>query len=217
MTENAPNLVAVLLLVTAAALIPLFVVTMTSFLKISVVLALVRNALGVQQTPPNIALYTIALVLTIYISAPVLNTVYTRLNEQPVDLNSAQGLKDALQRVKEPIQQNLYRYTNPKERSFFVNATKRIWPENTHMEISEKDFVVLLPAFITSELTRAFEIGFLIYLPFLVIDMVVSIILIAMGMMFVPPTLMSVPLKLLLFVSVDGWTRLLHGPILSYS
>jgi type III secretion protein R len=190
---------------------------MTSFLKISVVLALVRNALGVQQTPPNIVLYTIALVLTIYISAPVLNTVYARLNEQPVDLNSAQGLKDAIQRVKEPIQQNLYRYTTPKERLFFVNATKRIWPENMHMEISEKDFVVLLPAFITSELTRAFEIGFLIYLPFLVIDMVVSIILIAMGMMFVPPTLMSVPLKLLLFVSVDGWTRLLHGLILSYA
>jgi type III secretion protein R len=177
---------------------------------------LVRNALGIQQTPPSIVLYSISLILTLYISAPMLNDVYNRLNERPVDLYSVEGLKSTLNRVKEPVQENLYRFTSPKERQFFITATSRIWPEHARGDVTEKDFVILLPAFISSELTRAFEIGFLIYLPFLVIDLVVSIILIAMGMMFVPPTLMSVPLKLLLFVAVDGWARLLHGLILSY-
>lgn len=216
MTDSAPNTFVIIFLGLVVGLLPLIVVTMTGFLKISVVLSLVRNALGIQQTPPNIALYAIALVLTLYISAPLLGDVYNRLNERPVDLYSVQGLKEAFKRVKEPVQQNLHRFTTPKERQFFVTATKRIWPESARIEVSEDDFVILLPAFISAELTRAFEIGFLIYLPFLVIDMVVSIVLISMGMMFVPPTLMSVPLKLLLFVAVDGWARLLHGLILSY-
>jgi type III secretion protein R len=215
-TETGPNLMAVVILLTAASLVPLFVATMTGFLKISVVMFLVRNALGIQQTPPNIVLYSISLILTLYISAPMLGDIYNRLNERPVDLYSVEGVKSALARVKEPVQENLYRFTTAKERQFFITATNRVWPEASRTNVNEKDFVILLPAFISSELTRAFEIGFLIYLPFLVIDLIVSIILIAMGMMFVPPTLISVPLKLMLFVAVDGWARLLHGLILSY-
>jgi type III secretion protein R len=216
LADGSINIVAILLIAAGLALVPLFVATMTGFLKISIVMFLVRNALGIQQTPPSIVLYSISLILTLYISSPMLNDFYSRLIERPVDLYSVEGLKSAVNRVKEPVQENLYRFTSPKERQFFVTATSRIWPERSRGEVTEKDFVILLPAFISSELTRAFEIGFLIYLPFLVIDLVVSIILIAMGMMFVPPTLMSVPLKLLLFVAVDGWARLLHGLILSY-
>jgi type III secretion protein R len=210
------NPIAILLLFAAFSLVPLFVATMTGFLKISVVMFLVRNALGIQQTPPNLALYAIALVLTLYISAPMLGEAYGRLTEKPIDLNSVEGIKTAINKAKGPLQEHLSRFTSPKERQFFVAATSRIWPESARAEVSENDFVILLPAFISSELTRAFEIGFLIYLPFLVIDLIVSITLIAMGMIFVPPTLISVPLKLLLFVAVDGWARLLHGLILTY-
>jgi type III secretion protein R len=200
----------------AVGLLPLIVVTMTGFLKISVVMFLVRNALGIQQSPPNIALYAISLVLTLYISMPMLNDMYKRLGDGPVDMYTMEGLKGAYTKLKEPVEENLYKFTTPKERRFFVDATTRVWPESARSEVTEKDFIILLPAFVSSELTRAFEIGFLIYLPFLVIDLIVSIILIAMGMMFVPPTLMSVPLKLLLFVAVDGWAKLMHGLILSY-
>ena len=211
------NFVGFVISLTAVALLPLIVITMTGFLKISVVMFLVRNALGVQQTPPNIVLYSIALVLTVCISAPLVNEIYGRLTTHTIDLYSVEGLSSAAQLVKEPVQANLMRFTQPKQRQFFLSAMNRVWPENLRSTLSENHIAVLLPAFVSSELTWAFEIGFLLYLPFLTIDLVVSNILIAMGMIFVSPTLMSVPLKILLFVAVDGWTRLLQGLILSYS
>jgi type III secretion protein R len=110
----------------------------------------------------------------------------------------------------------LKRFTLPVERQFFHSATSRVWPEAARQDLKEDDIIILLPAFVSSELTRAFEIGFLLYLPFLIIDLVVANILMAMGMIMVAPTLISVPLKLFLFVTIDGWSRLLHGLILSY-
>ena len=217
MVENQFNLFSVLVILITFGLIPLFVVTMTSFLKISVVMFLVRNALGIQQTPPNLVLYAIALLLTLYVSAPVLSDIYGRLNSAPIDMNSVTGLADAATRVREPVKEHLTRFSHPKERKFFLSATERIWPESARAELKEDDIMVLLPAFVASELTRAFEIGFLLYLPFLVIDLVVANILMAMGMIMVAPTLISIPLKLFLFVTVDGWSRLLHGLILSYA
>lgn len=216
-SAGVPNVIAVIIALAAVALLPLIVVTMTSFLKISVVMFIVRNALGIQQTPPNIVLYSIALVLTVYISSPMIGDIYGRLTERPVDLYTIEGLSSAAQTVKEPVQANLMRFTNPKERQFFINATSKVWPENARGQLRESDMAILLPAFVSSELTRAFEIGFLLYLPFLVIDLIVANILISMGMIMVSPTLMSVPLKLLLFVAVDGWARLMHGLILSYA
>jgi type III secretion protein R len=118
--------------------------------------------------------------------------------------------------VRQPLQEHLKRFTHTKERQFFMSATTRIWPENARATVQDDDILILLPAFVSSELTRAFEIGFLLYLPFLIIDVVVSNILMAMGMIMVSPVLISVPLKLFLFVTVDGWSRLLHGLILSY-
>ena len=217
MAENSFNIVPVLITLVAFGLIPLFVVTMTSFLKISVVMFLVRNALGIQQTPPNLVLYSMALVLTLYVSAPIMSDIYNRLNEAPVDTRSIEGIQEAGSRIKKPVREYLLRYSTPGEREFFLTATQRIWSEKAREEVRKDDILILLPSFVSSELTRAFEIGFLIYLPFLVIDLIVSNILMAMGMIMVAPTLISIPLKLFLFVAVDGWSRLLHGLILSYA
>ena len=216
MLENQFNIFGILVTLVTFGLIPLFVVTMTAFLKISVVMFLVRNALGIQQTPPNLVLYAIALVLTLYVSAPVLSEIHGRLNAAPIDMNSVAGMQDAAGRVREPVKDHLGRFTHPKERQFFLAATQRIWPEAARSQVKDDDILSLLPAFVSSELTRAFEIGFLLYLPFLVIDLVVANILMAMGMIMVAPTLISIPLKLFLFVTVDGWARLMHGLILSY-
>jgi len=216
MPDGNVNVLAVVVFLTLAGLIPFFVVTMTGFLKIAVVMFLVRNAIGVQQTPPNLVLYAIALVLTVYVTSPLLSNIYGRLAAHPIDFNSVENLTAAANDVKQPIQAHLTRFTQPQERQFFLSATARVWPEEARKDLKDDDLVVLLPAFVSSELTRAFETGFLLYLPFLVIDLVVSNILMAMGMIMVSPTLISVPLKLFLFVGVDGWSRLLHGLILSY-
>lgn len=216
MADGQFNFLPIMISLGAMGLIPLFVVTMTAFLKISLVLFLVRNALGIQQTPPNLVLYSIALILTVYVSSPLLSELYARLNSTTINISSVEGLQNAANQVRPPVQEYLSRFTHQKERQFFLSATTRIWPESARETITENDLLVLLPAFVSSELTRAFEIGFLLYLPFLVIDVVVSNILMAMGMIMVSPVLISVPLKLFLFVTVDGWSRLLHGLILSY-
>jgi len=217
MPDANMNILGIVVFFTAAGLIPLFVVTMTGFLKIAVVMFLIRNALGIQQTPPNLVLYGIAIILTVYVTSPLLGSIYARLNAHPLDFSSVDNLTAMANDVKQPIQAELKRFAQPQERQFFLSATQRIWPQEARGDIKDDDLVVLLPAFVSSELTRAFEIGFLLYLPFLVIDLAVSNILMAMGMIMVSPTLISVPLKLFLFVGVNGWSRLMHGLILSYS
>lgn len=214
---NTPSTVGLIIFLAVMGLIPLFVVTMTGFLKISVVMFIVRNALGLQQTPPSIVLYGIAIVLAVYVTSPLLADIFARVTAPTVDFSSIEKLTEAAKSLREPIQADLLRFTKPGERQFFLSATTRVWPEAARANVKDDDIIVLLPAFVSSELTRAFEIGFLLYLPFLIIDIVVSNILMAMGMIMVSPTLISLPLKLFLFVAVDGWSRLLHGLILSYS
>jgi len=216
MPDSNLSIVTIIIFVTIAALIPLFVVTMTGFLKISVVLFLIRNALGIQQTPPNLVLFAIALVLTVYVTMPLIGEIQGGLAGRPVDLRSVEGITETAKAVRQPIQTHLMRFTLPQERQFFLSATARIWPESARANLKDDDVVVLLPAFVSSELTRAFEIGFLLYLPFLIIDLVVANVLMALGMIMVSPTLISVPLKIFLFVTVSGWSRLMHGLILSY-
>lgn len=216
MNEAPFNIVGLIAFFSAISLVPLVVVTITAFLKIAVVMFIIRNAIGVQQTPPNIVLYAITLVLMVYVTTPLIGDIYGRLTVRPIDWRSPDSIAAAAGEVKEPIKQHLMRYTLPQERQFFFSATSRVWPEAARTDLKEDDIVILLPAFVNSELTRAFEIGFLLYLPFLIIDLVVANILMAMGMIMVAPTLISVPLKLFLFVTVDGWSRLLHGLILSY-
>src|SRR5262249_13474096 len=174
MPDANMNILGIVVFLTAAGLIPLFVVTMTGFLKIAVVMFLIRNALGLQQTPPNLVLYGIAIILTVYVTSPLMGSIYARLTARPIDFSSVENLTAMANDVKQPIQAQLMRFAHPQERQFFLLATQRIWPPDARANLKEDDIVVLLPAFVSSELTRAFEIGFLLYLPFLVIDLVVS-------------------------------------------
>lgn len=216
MSDFEPNLIGMIIVVASLGLLPLAVVTMTSFLKIAVVLFLIRNALGIQQTPPNLVLYGIALVLTVYITTPLVGEMVYRFESHPGDLENVEDIRATGALLREPLQDYLSLYANERERSFFIDATQNIWSEQARENLESDDLVVLMPAFVTSELARAFEIGFLIYIPFLVIDLIVANVLMAMGMVMVAPPLISVPLKILLFVAVDGWSRLMHGLILSY-
>ncbi|HET7314009.1 type III secretion system export apparatus subunit SctR [Salinisphaera sp.] len=216
MNNFDPNLVAIIVLGASVSLVPLAVVTMTGFLKISVVLFLIRNALGIQQTPPNIVLYGIALILTVYITSPLIGNMYQNFQAQHNPLQTVADYKRASKALTKPLKGYLARYANPKEQTFFLDATRGLWSQQARQNLQRDDLLVLVPAFVSSELTRAFEIGFLLYIPFLVIDLIVSNVLMAMGMIMVSPTLISTPLKIFLFVAVSGWSHLMHGLILSY-
>lgn len=216
MGEYQTNLIPIIVIVSVIGLIPLAVVTMTGFLKISIVLFLIRNALGIQQSPPNLVLYGIALILTVYVTTPLVGEMYRILEAQQIDMQSMDSMKSAAEALRPPLQGHLSKFTNENERQFFMQATENVWSPEARADLKADSLLVLIPAFVSSELTRAFEIGFLLYLPFLVIDLIVSNVLMAMGMMMVSPTLISIPLKIFLFVAVDGWSRLMHGLILSY-
>ena len=208
--------VGAILVVAGLGLVPFAVVTMTSFMKIAVVLFLIRNALGIQQTPPNLVLYGISIVLSIFLTAPVIGAVYAEVSDRRLDYENFQDWEIAAERARIPVQEHLLRFTDEPARNFFYEATAEVWPKEAHEAASSDDLMILVPAFVISELTRAFEIGFLLYLPFIVIDLIISNILLAMGMMMVSPLVISVPFKLFLFVLVDGWSRLLEGLVLSY-
>ncbi len=217
MPDLFPNLVTLLVISVGVSLVPMAVVTLTAFLKISIVMALLRNALGTQQAPATIALYGIALILAVYIASPLLGTVYARITDPSLDFHTVQGWERAAGHVGEPIREHLLRLTPEGERDFFLAATRRVWTPAASETVANDSFIILLPAYVASELTRAFEIGFLLYLPFLAVDLIVANVLMAMGMSMLSPPVISVPFKIFLFVLVDGWSRLLHGLILSYA
>ena len=197
------------------SLIPIIVTTMTSFLKISIVLSIVRNALGVQQIPPNMAIYGLALMLTAYVMAPVGNEMANAVSVDDMN-NDVRALITQGRRAAEPLRRFLVANSKPEQREFFLSTAQRMWPAKAAAGAKEDDFYIVTPAFLVSEMTSAFEIGFLLFLPFIVIDLVVSNILMAMGMMMVSPVTISLPLKLFLFVMIDGWSRLLHGLVQTY-
>lgn len=181
------------------SLLPAFLVTLTSFTRIIVVLSVLRSALGTQQTPPNQVLIGLALFLTIFIMTPV----YQEIDRQAIkpylanDLNQEQALTAA----GVPLRSFMLKQTREKDLALFVNLAKIERPRNQQTVPMR----VVIPAFIISELKTAFQIGFLLYIPFLIIDMVVASILMSMGMFMLPPIMISLPFKLLLFVMVDGW------------
>jgi len=199
-----------------ASLIPILVVTTTAFTKITVVMFLLRNALGVQQAPSGLVMNSIALLLTFFISAPVWLQIYENVTTAGIDFQQYDAFRDAYPLVEAPIKEYLLRFATEPQREFFSSAAKELWPESLHKYAVQDGLPVLIPAFVVSELTRAFEISFMLYLPFVAIDMIVSNILLSMGAMMVPPMLISLPAKLFLFVAADGWTRVLHGLLISY-
>lgn len=208
----------IIVLVVSLALAPFVAVMVTSFTKLVVVMSLLRNALGLQQTPPNIVINGLAIVLSIYVMYPVLVQAYgaaTESTQGSEEFNVSQ-LLTMIDSGKEPLRQFLVDHSTESERAFFLNSARRLLPEEERDTLTAEDFIVIVPSFTVSELTAAFQIGFLIFLPFLVIDLIVSNVLLALGMMMLPPTIVSLPFKLLLFVLIDGWSKLLHGLVLTY-
>jgi type III secretion protein R len=206
-----------ILLLAAAALLPFLAVVATAFIKLSVVLLLVRNALGVQQIPPNIALNALALILSGYVMAPVLVETYGILASGDYSFDNVEDLEATYNAAKGPLIEFLSYHADEREKAFFLEAARQLWPEQLAAELDETSFAVVLPAFTVTELREAFEIGFLLYLPFIAIDLIVSNILLAMGMMMVSPLTISLPFKLFLFVMVDGWSRLILGLVETYA
>lgn len=286
MEQFSPALI--ILIVVSLALAPFVAVMVTSFTKIVVVLSLLRNALGLQQVPPNVVINGLAIVLSIYVMYPVILDTHAAvtahmdgrpppahvaqqvanapLRPEPVAIRNPAGVtttvdtsaatvgvpatavqplvEDEAVEVapsaatgggsglegmtvdrlielvnvgKEPLRAFLIHHSSDAERAFFLRSAQRLLPPGKRDEVGVDDFIVVVPAFTVSELTAAFQIGFLIFLPFLIIDLVVGNILLALGMMMMSPTTVSLPLKLLLFVLIDGWAKLVHGLVLTYS
>jgi type III secretion protein R len=201
------------------ALMPFIALMVTSFAKIVVVLGLLRQALGLQQVPPNMVLNGIALVMTIYVMAPVGMQASDNMKSKNISLSSFKKIEDvslAYDAVSEPLRGFLFKHSDVQDRRFFLRTASRLWPAERASNLKENDMLVLIPAFTVSELTEAFRIGFILFLAFLIVDLIVANILLAMGMSMVSPTLISIPFKLLLFVVLDGWARLLQGLVLGY-
>ncbi|CDX35210.1 type III secretion system export apparatus subunit SctR [Mesorhizobium sp. ORS 3428] len=217
MSEIQPGILALLAVTAGLGLLLLTVVTTTAFIKVSVVLFLVRNALGTQTIPPNIVLYATALILTVFVSAPVIEQTYARVTDPKLHYQTFDDWVAAAEEGREPLRAYLKKFTSEEQRRFFLSSTKKVWPEEMRARATPDDFAILVPSFLISELKRAFEIGFLLYLPFICIDLIVTTILMAMGMSMVSPTMIAVPFKLFLFVTIDGWSRLMHGLVLSYA
>lgn len=210
-----PTLLILTLIV--LGLVPFIAVIATSFVKIVVVMLLLRNALGIQQIPPTMTLQGLAIILTLYIMAPVGISAFDTLGRHDLANLPTDQLATVLSEAAEPFRDFLSRHVAPRHQAFFLETAHRLWPPEVTEDLDERNLLVLIPAFTLSELTTAFEVGFLIYLPFVAIDLIISNILLAMGMMMVSPMTISLPFKLLLFVMVDGWTRLIQGLVLSYA
>ncbi len=202
----------------ALGLAPFMLMMTTSYVKIVVVVSLVRNALGVQQIPPVMVINGLAIVLTIFIMAPVAEDTLEVLSKQEIsqDLNMTEILRIAPP-VSEPMRNFLERNTDAHILQALLSTARNIWPQNQQSSINERNLFILVPSFTISELTRAFEMGFLLFLPFVAIDLIISNILLAMGMMMVSPMTISLPFKLLLFVTLNGWLKITQGLLLSYN
>ena len=209
--SNKPSTsVTMLIGLTLISLLPSILLTCTSFTKILVVLGLTRNALGLQQTPPNQVLAGLALFLSLFIMGPVLSDIY----DQGVEpyMNGDKTTSAAIKDGGAPLKDFMLEHTDKDELELLTNVADRELPKNE----ADVSMATLIPAFVLSELKQAFIIGFIIFIPFLVIDIVVSGALMALGMMMMPPVMVSLPFKLLLFVLVDGWALVIKSLVASY-
>ncbi|MDR2396388.1 MAG: EscR/YscR/HrcR family type III secretion system export apparatus protein [Puniceicoccales bacterium] len=252
--------IGIIIFLVSLSLAPFVALMVTSFVKLVIVINLIRQAMGLQQIPPNMVVNGLAIILTLYIMAPTLQESIHRAFETNDILKMRKQLKEAfvlpdkfkpymasqdnsglsltsfaseyasnerteqmlseikalLNYTKQPITQFLTQHTPQRQSIFFMRMAKRLWPDPYTRDLKEDDLLICIPAFMLSELSAAFEIGFLIYLPFIAIDLVVSNILLAMGMMMVSPMTISLPFKLMLFVLVNGWAKLVEALLLTY-
>ncbi len=209
--DGMSNAVTLLLVITVLAVAPAFLMMMTCFTRVIIVLGFVRRALGTQTLPPNQVVVGLALFLSLFIMAPTIKRIeaeaWTPLQKQ--EITQTQALNAAKQAVKD----FMLKHTRKNDLALFIRLAKEERPK-TAADIS---FLTLVPAFVTSELKTAFQMGFVIFLPFLVIDLVISAILMSLGMMMLPPVVVSLPFKILLFVLVDGWVLVVQGLAASYA
>jgi flagellar biosynthesis protein FliP len=203
-------LIQILALLTVLSLAPAILIMMTSFTRLVVVFSFLRHALGTNQMPPNQLLVGLALFLTFFIMTPVWQTVHDKalVPYQEKRISQTQALEEALK----PVRKFMFKQTREKDLALFIQLAKMPRPKSQE-EIST---TVLLPAFMISELKTAFQIGCLLYIPFLIVDMVVSSVLLSMGMMMLPPVMISLPFKVMLFVLVDGWNLLVGSLVKSF-
>lgn len=208
-----PNLepsLQIVVLIVILSMLPLIVVTMTPFLRIVIIFSLIRTSLGTQQVPPNLVIIGMALILTGYVMGPALSEI----NEKALIPLSNQKLTvpQAVGEAYGPLKRFMLKQTDMKDLAFFYKLTNDPNPANP----DEVGFRQLISAFLLSELRTSFQIGFLIFIPFLVIDLIVANILLALGMIMLSPTIVSLPFKLLIFVAVDGWTLIVKGLVQSF-
>lgn len=198
------------------SLLPFAVLMLTSFSKIAVVLSLARSAMGTQQAPPTIVLTGLAAVLSGHIMAPVMERMYDAGQAVYEQVESGEQLISAAVQVTEPLRAFLMQHGSPEERARFVDLARELRPVEEAEQVQETNLFVVIPAFVITELKEAFQIAFLVFLPFLVLDMVIANVLLALGMQTLSPSQVSLPFKILLFVAVDGWSLLARGLILGY-
>tara|TARA_B100000683_G_scaffold79468_1_gene78455 strand:+ start:2663 stop:3505 length:843 start_codon:yes stop_codon:yes gene_type:complete len=218
---NRPLLLMVAMAV--LALVPFVGMMVTSFVKIAVVLSITRQAIGTQQAPPTTVITGLAIILTVYVMQPVGLAIYNdtvefmeQENADFFDAKNVDLLFQAAGKAQEPLREFLLKNSHKKDREMFYRVAFRLRAEQDRAQLGPNDFIIIVPAFVITELTRAFQIGFIIFVPFLVIDMVVSNILMALGMQMLAPTTISLPFKILLFVLVDGWYLITKGLVLGY-
>jgi type III secretion protein R len=202
---------------TLLGLLPFALLLLTAFMKISVVFYILRNAIGLQQTPSNLILSAVAAILALFISAPVVTDVYAELRNPKFTYKTVGDWEQAANAAVVPVKVFLEKQTSEVDRKFFALAAEQVWGKEKAVKLDDKSMFVLVPAFVMHELTAAFKIGFMLYLPFLAIDIIVANILMALGMMVMSPTVIAVPFKLFLFVAIDGWNLLVRGLITSYA
>jgi type III secretion protein R len=212
----------------ALSLVPFALLMMTCFVRISVVLSILRSAIGAPQVPSSQVLTGLALVLTFAIMAPTGQKMLVALEPAMAPLAAASDastlsnprtvatLATAAGRAVEPLREFLLKHTGPRDRATFHAIALKLRPPAERADVTDRDLAVVVPAFVTSELRRAFEIGFLLFIPFLVIDLVIANLLLALGMHMLSPTTVSLPFKLLLFVVADGWALVVRGLMESY-
>jgi type III secretion protein R len=211
------DLTGLLITVVAISLIPFVAMVATSYAKIVVVLGLLRNALGVQQVPPNMVLNGIAVLVSAYIMAPIgMQAMQTMQTMHHSSGDTSMVMLDAFDAAKEPFRVFLKKHAHEREKRFFVRSASVIWPKDMAAKLRDDDLIVLAPAFTLTEMADAFKIGFLLYIAFIVVDLVIANVLMAMGLNQVQPTNVAIPFKLLLFVVMSGWSTLIHGLIVTY-
>ncbi len=201
---------AVFVIISFLSLVPAILVMFTSFTRIVIVLSLLRQAIGGQQIPPNPVIIGLSLFLTLFVMGPTVDRI-TADSINPY-LDKQIGIGEAFKRAEQPLKTFMLRQTREKDVALFLNLAKAPRPA----KIMDLPLKVVVPAFAISEMKSAFEIGFLLFIPFLIIDMVVSSILLSMGMMMLPPVMISLPFKLLLFVLVDGWNLVIGSVVRSF-